>query len=260
MISIIIPAHNEEKRIGATLEEYGRYFSEKKKKERLEWEIIVVINNTQDKTPEIVKKYSKKHKEIRAIEFVEGGKGFAIIEGFKEALKNKKADLIGFVDADMSTSPEAFYDLIVNIKEYDGIIASRYIRGAIVSPKQSIQRILASRVFNFIIRVLFLIPYRDTQLGAKIFKREAVDKILNQLSITQWAFDVNLLYELRKAGYRIKEHPSSWKDTENSTLNLKKASLQMFLAVIRLRLANSPLARIAKPFKPIVKIVWKIVK
>ncbi|MEK6827619.1 MAG: glycosyltransferase, partial [Nanoarchaeota archaeon] len=99
MISIVIPAYNEEKRIGKILENYGAFFEKKKKgREISDFEILIVINNTKDNTEEVVKKFAKKYSEIRFIRFEKGGKGFAITEGFKDALKNEKNKLIGFVD------------------------------------------------------------------------------------------------------------------------------------------------------------------
>lgn len=245
-VSIIIPAYNEEKRIGNTLKEYSRYYEKLRKEKKLNYEILVSINNTTDKTVDIVKKYKKQNKNIRYLNLVKGGKGYAIIEGFKSALKRKN-DLIGFVDADMATMPEAYYDLITEINNYDGVIASRYVNGAQVSPKQSIQRIIVSRMFNFVIRALLFLSYKDTQCGAKIFKSSSIEKILPRLTMSQWAFDIEILYNLKKMGYKIKEHPTTWADKEYSKINFMKAGPKMVLAVIRLRILNSP-------FKDLMKI------
>jgi len=238
-VAIVIPAHNEEKRIGKTLEEYGNFFKNLKNQKILDFEIIIVINNTSDKTEIIVKKFCEKNPEIKYLNFKQGGKGFAIIEGFKEALKDENNSLIGFVDADIATPPYAFYDLIKNIKNYGGIIASRYVKGAIVKPKQSIRRIIVSRIFNFLVRVLFFMPYKDTQCGAKIFKREVIEKVVDKIGITQWAFDVDLLYKIKKQKFRIKEHPTIWADKEYSKINFMKAGPRMALSIIRLRIVNS---------------------
>ena len=148
-VSIIIPAYNEEKRIGRILEEYCKFF--KKKKEIIE--IIVVLNACKDDTLKIVKEFQKKFKEIRFLDFERGGKGFAIIEGFKEALK-KDSELIGFVDADMATPPNAFYGLIRNIKSYGGIIANRWDKRSKVGPRTFFRKLL-SKWGNLIIRSLF---------------------------------------------------------------------------------------------------------
>jgi glycosyltransferase involved in cell wall biosynthesis len=236
-ISIIIPAYNEEKRIEKTLKEYLKFFKEKRKEKEIKnFEIIVVLNGCTDNTLGVVEKY--KCKELKILEFRESGKGFAIIKGFKEALK-EKAELIGFVDADMATRPEAFYDLIKNINGFDGIIASRYVKGAVVKPKQSLQRIIASRIFNLLIKALFLMHYKDTQCGAKLFKREIIEKVIDKIGITQWAFDVDLLHKIKRHGFKVKEHLTIWSDREYSKINFMKAGPRMVLAVIRLRIINS---------------------
>ncbi len=244
-VNIIVPAHNEEKRISKMLESYSSYFIELNKKKKIDYEIIVVINATQDRTEEIVKQFIKKDRKISYLNFKKGGKGLAIIEGFKEALKRKN-DLIGFVDADLATKPEDFYNLIKNIK-YDGIIASRYVKGAIVNPRPSLQRILVSRIFNLLIRSMFFFNYKDTQCGAKVFTRNSIEKVLPYLHITQWAFDVDLLYNLRLHGFKIDEFPTVWADKEYSNVNFMKAGPLMFLAVLRLRIINSH-------FRDLVKI------
>jgi glycosyltransferase involved in cell wall biosynthesis len=246
-VAIIIPAYNEEKRIGRTLEEYGKYFKNQ------DVEILVVINNTTDKTEEIVRIVANKYKKIKYLNFKQGGKGFAIIKGFKEALK-KDFDLIGLVDADMATSPREFFKLIENIGDCDGLIASRYIKGAVVKPKQSLARIVVSRIFNFLIRFLFFMHYTDTQCGAKLFKRHAIEKVTDKIGMTHWAFDVELLYILRKYNFNVKEFPTVWADKEYSKLNFIHAGPRMALSVIRLRLIESSFERLLRPMKLIAKL------
>ena len=237
-ISIIIPAYNEEKRIGRTLEEYVRYFKDLKSKKLLDFEIIVVINNTKDRTEEIVKKFSRKNKEIRYLNFKRGGKGFAIIEGFKDTL-NRDNDLIGFVDADMATPPEEFYKLIKNIGDFGGVIANRWDKRSNIS-KQTLLRRILSRGFNFIIKVLFLFPYQNTQCGAKLFKREIIEKVVSDIGSSEWSFDIDLLFHIKRKEGKIISIPTKWHDIEGSNINLVKTPIKMFLSVIRLRLYYSP--------------------
>jgi glycosyltransferase involved in cell wall biosynthesis len=245
-ILIIIPAYNEEKRISKTLEEYGAFFEEKRKEGKIDYELLIVINNTKDKTEEIVKKYAKKNRRINYLNFKRGGKGFAIIEGFKYSLKNSNNDLIGFVDADCSTPALAFYDLIKNIGVSDGIIASRWVKGSEIKTKQSFLRRLLSRGFNFLVKALFFMSYNDTQCGAKIFTKRTIRKILPDLNITQWAFDVNLLYLCKKDKFSIKEWPTTWEDKKDTKLNVVKVPFEMFSGILRLRLLNSPLKFLVK--------------
>jgi len=258
-LSIVIPAYNEEKRIGKTLKRYSQVFENLRKKKIMDYEILVVINNTTDNTEKIVKVCRKKNKRIRYLNLKRGGKGYAILEGFKDALKRNN-NLIGFVDADMSTSAEEYSRLVRLVGKNDGVIASRYLKGAIVKPKPPISRIIASRVFNFMNRVLFQFPYRDTQCGAKTFRREALLPIIDKIGATEWAFDIDLLYQLNKKGFKILETPTVWKEMKGSKLRLGKVSLQMFLAIIRLRLINSPFVKFERIGKPFVGFLWRWVK
>lgn len=238
-VSIVIPAYNEEKRIGETLQTYSKYFENLRKNNKLDYELLIAINNTSDKTLDIVKKHKKSNKRISYINLPGSGKGYAIAEGFKDALKRNN-NFIGFVDADMATPPEAFNMLINEINNYDGVIASRWISGSVIKTKQTIVRRIMSLCFNFLVRSFFMMPYRDTQCGAKLFKREAVKAIIGEIGLTRWAFDVDLLYRERKKGFVIKEIPTIWEDKKNSHLSIIRAPLEMFLGITRLRLINSP--------------------
>ena len=243
-LSIIIPAYNEEKRISRTLEYYISFFSRNIK----DFEIIVVLNGCKDHTLAIVKKFINKNKNVKYLDFKEAiGKGAAIVEGFKKA----RGDLVGFIDADMATLPNAFYDLINNINNYDGIIASRWMKDSIINAKQPLLKRIGSRGFNFLVRLLFNLNFRDTQCGAKLFKKYAIKDILNDLKLTSWAFDINLLYSLKRKKYKIKETPTEWNAVKASHFNLFRAIPEMFLGLIRLRLIYSR-------FKFIVSIYDKL--
>src|SRR3989344_7366153 len=175
-LSIVIPAYNEEKRIGNTLESYGSFFSEIKAKDYFNFEILVVLNGCKDNTLEVVKAFNKKFREIVYLNFKQAGKGFAITEGFKDSLKRDN-EFIGFVDADMSTTPEEFYKLFKELqnKEYlGGVIASRWLKNSRIKTPQTFLRKITSRGFNFIVKAILFVPYSDTQCGAKVFRNTAL--------------------------------------------------------------------------------------
>ncbi len=234
-LSIIIPAYNEEARIGTMLDRYISYFNERY---RTDFEVIVVVNGSNDNTEAITNNYASRFPFIRVIVEPNAiGKGGAIIKGFKAA----SGELVGFVDADCSTPPAAFDDLIKNIGDADCIIASRWLPGAIVEPKQPLKRRIASRVFNLIVSIFFNMKLTDTQCGAKIIKKGALLTILPYIGITRWAFDVDLLFQLKRNGFKIIEYPTIWQDTTGSKLRVLNASIEMLLAITRLRLIYSPL-------------------
>jgi glycosyltransferase involved in cell wall biosynthesis len=250
-ISIIIPAWNEEERIEKTLKSYINSF----KKDFTNFEVIVVTDGSEDATPKIVERLSKKYDCIRHVHpDIKLGKGGAIIEGFKLA----SGDIIGFVDADCSTPPASIKLLIENLDNCDGVIASRWANGSTVGKKQPFARRVASRTFNLLVRILFGFEFEDTQCGTKFFRKDAIKSVTNELGLTDWAFDIDLLYRLHKKNYLIKEIPIAWNDQTGSKLDLGKTSIKMFFSVIGLRVKTSRLAFLAK--SRVVKWLYKKVK
>lgn len=201
-------------------------------------EIITVVNGSSDNTAAIVDEYASRFPRLRCIVEPRGiGKGGALILGFREA----RGDLVGFVDADGSTPPTAFQDLVDHIGAADVAVASRWCRGATVSPPQPLARRIASRVFNLLTRLLFGLRLTDTQCGAKLMKRGALTAVLDTLGITRWAFDVDLLFQMHRMGRTIVEFPTTWHDVAGSKIQIAAVSAEMLAAIIRLRLLYSPL-------------------
>jgi glycosyltransferase involved in cell wall biosynthesis len=233
-LSIVVPAYNEEQRIRPMLDLYGPFFQERYGSDA---EILVVVNGSTDRTADVVQQYGKSHPQVRAIvEPRRIGKGGALLLGFREA----KGEMVGFVDADGSTPPRAFQDLVERIGAADCIIANRWHKDSVISPKQPMSRRLSSRIFNGMVRLYFGIKTSDTQCGAKLMKREAIKSVLPEIGITRWAFDVDLLFQLRRKGYRIVDAPTEWHDVTGSRVRILRASTEMVLAMTRLRLLYSP--------------------
>lgn len=249
---ILIPAYNEELRIEPVLREYGDFFA---KNYSGPFQLIVVLNGCTDNTLSVVQKVSSEFPSISALEFKEPiGKGGALIEGLKLA---KQSDLIGYVDADGATPPRAFLDLVKRIGTADCIIGSRWLPGALIHQSQKSQRQFASRVFHKIVQMLFGMNIRDTQCGAKAMKTAAAQKVHDRLSIADMAFDINLLYSLKHAGFKIVEVPTEWTDKAGSKVALGRSSLTMFLSVVRVRLIYSPFYRWLRPLRPLEGWVYK---
>ena len=223
MLSIIIPAYNEEHRIKPTLEAYLDFFKDK------DVEIIVVMNGCTDNTLKVVQ--SIKDQRIKYLNLNTPGKGSAIIQGFKIA----SGDLISYVDADNSTIPEFLNKLLENMENYDCVMGSRYLKESKIIIKQSITRRILSRGFNILVRTVLNLKYKDTQAGAKIFKRQAIQEILPDFKAPGWAFDVNILYKIKKKGFTIKEIPIEWSDSGESKLKIRKAIPGMFISILKTR-------------------------
>lgn len=243
---LLIPAYNEEHRIEPVLREYARYFQGNYQGP---FQIVVVLNGCTDRTLDVVQRVAAEFACIRAIEFKDPiGKGGALIEGLKLA---PMADLIGYVDADGATPPRAFHDLVRRSGEADCVIGSRWIPGAVLHQVQTRRRQFASRVFHLIIQALFQMNIRDTQCGAKVMHRQAVEAVHSSLRIADMAFDINLLYSLKRGGFRILEVPTEWTDKLGSKVTLGRTSLVMFLSAVRVRLIYSRFYHQLRPLRPL---------
>ena len=252
---LLIPAYNEEQRIEPVLRDYASYFD---KHYPGKFQLIVVLNGCTDNTMGIVRSVAAEHPTISALDFPEPiGKGGALIEGLKLA---PLADLIGYVDADGATAPAAFYDLVRRIPEADCVIGSRWLPGAILHQAQSTNRQFASRMFHRIVQLLFGMNIRDTQCGAKVMRRNAVERIHSSLRIADMAFDINLLYALKRAGFKILEVPTEWTDKVGSKVVLGRTSLTMLLSVIRVWLIYSPFYKYLGPLRPLERWIYRKLK
>ncbi len=248
-LSIVIPAYNEEKRIGTTLEDYGKFFTERLGNDV---EIFVVLNGCRDHTLAVVQEYQRRFPVIHYIDIPGAiGKGGALIEGFKRV----DGEHIGYVDADHATKADAYYKLYEQINGYDGVIASRWIKGAKIRVRQTLGRRFASRAFNVFVRILFRITVVDSQCGAKLFTKKAIKSVVGKLGTTRWAFDIDLLYLLKKHGFQVIEVPTVWDDQAESRLKMHKVIPEMFLAIVRLRLLYSPFSFVVDAYNKVADLL-----
>jgi glycosyltransferase involved in cell wall biosynthesis len=254
-LSIILPAYNEAQRIEPALAAYAEYFVPRYPDDV---ELLVVVNGSTDRTEEVARGIAVRYPQIRVlVEPRPIGKGGAVMLGFEEAA----GSLVGFTDADGSTPPAAYDELVRACATADCVIGSRWAPGSDVEPKQPISRRIASRIFNFMVNQLFLLHLTDTQCGAKVMSRTAMQSVLPKLGLTRWAFDVDLLFQLRRAHCRIVEIPTIWHDVRGSKVNVPVASVQMTLAITRLRLLYSPFAFIVHSYDRLtgtVRWIWGI--
>ena len=245
---LLIPAYNEEDRIGPVLRRFAGYY---RTHYRGEFKLVVVLNGCRDGTRGVVEAVMKEHSCVHMLVFDEPiGKGGALIKGLE---MEASTEWVGYVDADGATSPEAFHELVKLHSLADCIIGSRWLEGSVLHQEQSTIRQFTSRVFHGVVEVMFGMGIMDTQCPAKLIRGEAVQAVLERLTTADLAFDVNLLFSLKRAGFSIREVATEWTDMMGSkvTEHLFRTSLTMFLSVVRLRLIYSPLYRWLAPLRPL---------
>ncbi|MBM3833794.1 MAG: glycosyltransferase [Verrucomicrobia bacterium] len=249
---LLLPAYNEERRIEPVLRDYAQYF---RKHYPGKFQMVVVLNGCVDNTFGIVESVGRDFQEVKALNFPDPiGKGGALIEGLKLA---PTTDLIGYVDADGATAPSAFLDLVRHCQSVDCAIGSRWLPGSVLHQSQSKRRQIFSRLFHALVQFLFRMNIKDTQCGAKVMRREAIEKIHSALRIADVAFDINLLYSLKRSGFSVLEVPTEWTDKIGSKIKLNKGSLGIILSVVRLRLFYSPFYRLLKPLRPLEAWIYR---
>ena len=223
-LDIVIPAHDEEHRIDPTLTVYRSICSSH------DIRFLVALDDCHDRTAEIVRRHAAEDPRVELHEYRRLGKGGVIMETFRRA----DAEFVAFVDADCATPPTELLRLAEAAAQADGAIGSRWHPAAIVPAPRPLSRRLASAAFAFWIRQLFGLPYRDTQCGAKVIRREVVEAVLPLLSSRDFLFDVDLLLVARALGFRILEVPTIWIDREGSRLRVLHDSRQMLASSLRL--------------------------
>jgi dolichyl-phosphate beta-glucosyltransferase len=213
-LSVIIPAHNEQDRIEKTLIDVDSYLE----RQQYDYEIIVVNNNSNDRTVEIVQKLqSTTVQNARMISETIRGKGAAVKRGMMEA----QGDYVVFMDADNATPISEIEKLWPFLQQgYEVVIGSRYVDPKTVKVKQPFYRVLLSRMSNFLIQFVLIPHIKDTQCGFKAFQGLASKEIFRNVSIYGWAFDMELLAIALKLSYRIKEVPVSWEEHGGSHVPL----------------------------------------
>lgn len=226
-ISIIIPAFNEEKRIKKTLDAIIKYLNVKK----FDYEIIVVDDGSKDNTVKIVKSFTDK--KVRYLSNkVNQGKGASVRKGILAATK----ELVLFSDSDLATPIEELTNFLGLIdKGHDIVIGSRNLKDSDVKVEQPKYRELLGKAFPFLVNIITIGGFKDTQCGFKLFRINAAQKIANLQTLNRFSFDVEMLFIAKKLGLKIKEVPVIWMDQKESKVNPLKDAPKMLLDLFKIR-------------------------
>lgn len=211
-LSVVIPAYNEEKNIKAgSLEQVWEYL----KKQKYTWEVLLVDDGSTDSTIKLMEVFSKKHKGFTVFKEPHRGKAGTVIAGMLKA----KGDNVLFTDMDQATPINQVEKLLEKLRDgYDGAIGSRTGRKG-----SSLVRKAMAYGFMTLRKIVLNLPYRDTQCGFKIFKKNVAHEIFKRMKVfndkkrTKGAavtagFDLETLYIARKLNLRVAEVPVEWEE------------------------------------------------
>lgn len=218
-LSVIVPAYNEERRIGPTLEKLVGYLTSRP----FRWEVLVVDNGSDDATAPVVASWASEVPQVRLESLPTAGKGLAVRHGMLQAT----GELRFMCDADMSMPVEHLDDFLDRMTEgYDIVIGSRQTEGA-RRFGEPVTRHLMGRVFNWVVRLVAVGGFQDTQCGFKIFRGEVADEIFPLQRATGFGFDVEVLFIAKQRGASILEMPIDWHHEPSSKISPVADSVRM---------------------------------
>jgi len=199
-VYIIIPTYNEKDNIVGLLDQIFNLRINN-------LNILVVDDNSPDGTGQLVENLKAKYSNLDILHRPQkAGLGKAYVAGFKEVL-NKGADYIFEMDADFSHDPKHIPEFLAEIKNYDLVLGSRYIRSGGVENWNFTRRIV-SRFGNIYARIILGLPIKDLTGGFKCYRRVVLEKIgLANLSSVGYNFQIETTYKAHQAGFKIKEIP-----------------------------------------------------
>lgn len=238
LVSVVIPAYNEARRLPQTLARVDSYFQA----QTYITEILVVDDGSSDETAQLVEAFAQAHPRVRLIQNDHRGKGYTVRTGMLAA----RGHIILFSDADLSTPIEDIEKLLPWFERgYEIVIGSREGMGA-RRIQEPFYRHFMGRVFNAIVQLLTVRGIQDTQCGFKAFRDDAAREVFTRMQLygdsaktirggMVTAFDVEVLFIGHKMGYRIKEVPVHWRYGTETKVNPLKDSYRNFRDVVMVR-------------------------
>jgi len=228
-VDIVIPVYNEEHVLADSVATLRKFLAQGFAHQ---YRIVVADNASTDGTLAVAQKLAKKHADVASLHVPQKGRGRAL----RAAWLASPADIVCYMDVDLSTDLAAFAPLIESIASegYDVATGTRLARGA--DTRRSLRREAISRGYNVMIKGLFFTRFSDAQCGFKAASRRAVQDLVPLIENNEWFFDTELLILAEKAGYRLKEVPVRWLEDPDTRVNVPKTVWEDVRGLLRLRL------------------------
>ena len=228
LVEVTVPVYNEEKVLAESVRKLHAYLTA-----NLPFHFVITIadNASTDTTFAIARRMEAELPRVRAVHLDRKGRGLAL----RHVWGTSAADVVAYMDADLSTGLEAFLPLIAPLVSGHGDVAtgSRLLPGAKVvrGPKREI----ISRAYNVLLRMFLAARFSDAQCGFKAGRSEVIRALLPDVQDDAWFFDTELLLLAQRRGLRICEIPVTWVEDPDSKVDIIRTALADLRGMARLR-------------------------
>ncbi len=228
-LSLIIPAFNEEARIGKSLERISDFLQS----QPYFYELIIVDDGSLDRTVDLVRELFGRHPRVSIHRQSHNlGKGEAVRRGMLLG----KGEYLFFSDADLAVPIETLSLFLSHLeKDCDVAIGTRQKSGAVIEVHQPIYREFMGKAYTRLSNWILGLSVSDFTCGFKGFRREAARELFSRQQLKGWSFDAEILYLARLKGYRVLEIPVRWRNDQATKVRLWRDAIASFLGLIRIR-------------------------
>lgn len=232
-VDIVIPVYNEERVLERSVETLRSFLAQHLP---YRWRVLVADNASTDGTLALAQELARRYEDVDYLHLPQKGRGRAL----RQAWLASEAEVVSYMDVDLSTDLVAFPPLVAAILEegYDVAIGTRLGPGS--QTNRSPRRELISRTYNLLIKAFFFSRFSDAQCGFKALSRRAAQELLPLVENQEWFFDTELLLLAEKGGYRIKEVPVRWVEDPDTRVRIARTVSEDLRGLLRMRLRRIP--------------------
>lgn len=230
-VDIVIPVYNEEKALPGSVEQLRAFLADVFLPD---WRIVIADNASVDRTPVVGTALADEYPDVRYLRLEQKGRGRAL----RTAWLASDADILSYMDVDLSTNLSAFPPMIDSIvtRGYDLAIGSRLMPASRTT--RSLKREVISRGYNALITLLFRQHFSDAQCGFKAITHRAAHDLVPLVEDQTWFFDTELLLRAEQRGYRIAEVPVEWIEDLDSRVKIARTALDDVRGLLRVRFGS----------------------
>jgi glycosyltransferase involved in cell wall biosynthesis len=239
-LDVVIPCLNEERVLESSINTLLKFL--KQNMNQYKYNITIADNGSTDSTFKIARKLSKEHLEVRVIRLTKRGRGRAL----KKAWKMSDADIVSYMDVDLSTELAAFPPMIDAIANKGFQIGTGTRLAKESKTKRGFKREFISRTYNLLVKLIVNTKYSDAQCGFKAIDKQTFQKLLPHLKDNEWFLDTELLTIAEKTGHKIYEIPVLWIEDPDSRVKLIDTAIKYIRDLFTIRFRLNKIKKVLK--------------